>query len=97
MGNILETSDPEASKMEDSQVKWGSFPSLLLAFLSPFHAKWIKGLFVEIFLLYIISVKWGISNWRMIEVNSIQDKETKILSLSTVSVYQQLIKDKIGP
>lgn len=97
MGNILEASDPEAAKVDDSQVKWDSFPSLLLAFLPP-PCKTNQGIAVEIFLLYIIvSVNWGISNWGVIELNSIQAKKTENLSLSTLSVYRELIKNRIGP
>lgn len=75
MGNILEASNPEAPKMNNSRMKWNSFPSVLLAFLPPLHAKWIKGWIFDIFLLHIIvSMEWGINTWGIIEVNSIQVK-----------------------
>lgn len=94
MGNILEASDPEAAILDDSQVKWVSFPSLLLAFLFPSNAKWIKGLFVEIFLMFIVfSVNQCNSGWGIKEMNSIQIQKNIIL---TLLAYQELIKDKLA-
>lgn len=62
MGNILGASNPEASKMNNSRMKWNSFASVLLAFLLPLHARLIKGRFADIFLLHIIvSKEWGIN------------------------------------
>lgn len=78
MGNKLKASDPEASKLDDSQVNWVSFPFLLPAFLSPSHAKLIKALFVEIFLMYMLSqlIKASVA----MESNQIQTKIDKILN-----------------
>jgi len=78
MGNKLKASDPEASKLDDSQVNWVSFPFLLPAFLSPSHAKLIKALFVEIFLMYMLSqlIKASVAK----ESKQIQTKIDKILN-----------------
>lgn len=46
MGNTLEASDPEISKIDDSQMKLDSLPSLLLVFVlppTPCDAKLIQG------------------------------------------------------